>query len=58
MAFSPACTACTAWLPLMQPSAPITVSLCSRLQNFSAPSRASECSMCTEPRRRTTSAAL
>ena len=36
----------------------MTDSLWSRLQNFSAPSRASVCSMCTEPRRRTAVAAV
>ena len=35
-----------------------TGSLCNSRQNFSAPSRASECSIVTEPRRRATSAAL
>ncbi len=45
-----------AWLPVMQPKPATTGSLCNSRQNFSAPSRAREYSMCTEPRRRATSA--
>jgi hypothetical protein len=47
-----------AWFPVMQPKPAITASLCSWRQNFSAPNRASEYSMCTVPRNRATSAVL
>ena len=40
----------------MQPKPATTGSLCSWRQNFSAPRRAREYSMCTEPRSRATSA--
>src|SRR5690606_17468112 len=46
-----------AWLPVSAPSALTKGSACSDFHSFSAPSRASECSTCTVPRRRTTSSA-
>jgi hypothetical protein len=57
MALRPALTCCIAWLPVIAPSALTNGSLCSDFHNFSAPRRAIECSMCTVPRRRTTSSA-
>src|SRR6266567_2269804 len=58
MALSPALTCCTAWLPVSAPSAWTYSSLCSRDHSRSAPRRASVFSSCTEPRSRTTSAAV
>src|SRR5215475_10393829 len=58
MALSPALTCCTAWLPVSAPSACTYSSVFSKVQSRSAPRRASVCSSCTEPRSRTTSAAV
>jgi hypothetical protein len=46
-----------AWLPVSAPSAFTKGCSVSEVHNFSAPRRASECSMATVPRRRTTSSA-
>src|SRR5262249_12091462 len=55
MDFRPACTCCSAWLPVSAPSAETKSSSRSISHRRSAPRRASECSTWTVPRRRTTS---
>src|ERR1700674_3193103 len=57
MAFNPALTCWTAWLPVMAPSAGMNGSpaSCNRFQSRSAPWRARVCSIWNEPRRRLTS---
>jgi hypothetical protein len=47
-----------AWLPVSAPSALTKGSVLIRFHSFSAPRLASVCSICSEPRRRTTSAAV
>src|SRR5580700_8200559 len=58
MAERPAFTCCTAWFPVTAPSACTYDCPCKRVHRRSAPRRASECSTCTEPRRRSTSSAV
>src|SRR5580692_174808 len=58
MAFSPAFTCWTAWLPVMAPRAGTYESVCRRSQSRSAPCRARVCSMWRDPRRRSTSCTL
>src|SRR6266487_2993045 len=58
MAFSPARTCCTAWLPVSAPSEATKSSSCRSCQRRWAPSRASVCSSWTLPRNRTTSSAV
>ena len=58
MACSPAFTICTAWLPVIAPSARTASSLCSSSQSRLAPRRASVCSSTTEPRSLMTSCAV
>src|SRR5215471_10113962 len=57
MAWRPARTCCTAWLPVTAPSERTKSSSWSSRRSRSAPSRARVCSSCTEPRSRTTSCA-
>src|SRR4051794_38711117 len=56
MASRPARTICTAWPPLRAPSAGTKARVLSSSQRRIAPMRASEYSIFTEPRRRSTSA--
>ena len=58
MACSPALTICTAWLPVIAPSARTASSVCSSSHSRSAPRLASVCSSMTEPRSRITSSAV
>src|SRR5262249_24417346 len=50
MAFNPACTCCTAWLPVSAPSAEMYCSCRNRYHRRSAPKRASVCSTWIDPR--------
>src|ERR1043165_79711 len=58
MAFIPAATSCTAWLPVKAPKPATHESVCKRFQSFSAPLRASEYSTLTEPLMLITSSAV
>src|SRR3978361_677555 len=57
MAFRPALTCCIAWLPVRAPSEFTKGSVLTRFHSFSAPRLTRVWSICSEPRRRTTSAA-
>ena len=57
MACSPALAICTAWLPVTAPSERTHGKVSRAFHRRSAPRRARVCSIATEPRSRTTSAA-